>query len=318
MVQLKMHLAGRARRAVSGLGSHGKMYATALKTLKEQFGTPSAIARAHISKLLERRKIQSSDRQALQELSFDVMNCVATLKQINRLADANSIYNLRDVVKRLPDNLIDKWKAAATDIRERGEAPSLEHIGRFLRKRVKAEFDPDFGDIQKSEARFPQRDRRGIASGQREKKKIQCYVCSEDHRVVECPVFSSCSTDERIQHVKKQRLCFSCLNRGHVTKDCRSKAKCDVDDCTHFHHRLLHASKETNPILGSVTSALDRDGIMPVVRVCFKSSNGNVREGNVLIDSGAGITVIRKSFAKALGLQGKEREDKYRSRWRRE
>ncbi|XP_028408499.1 uncharacterized protein LOC114531055 [Dendronephthya gigantea] len=45
---------------------------------------------------------------------------------------------------------------------------------------------------------------------------------------------------------------------------------------------------------------------MPVVRVCFKSSNGNVREGNVLIDSGAGITVIRKSFAKALGLQGKK------------
>ena len=48
MVQLKMHLTSRASRAVSGLGSQGKMYATALKTLKEQFGTPSAIARAHI------------------------------------------------------------------------------------------------------------------------------------------------------------------------------------------------------------------------------------------------------------------------------
>ena len=45
---------------------------------------------------------------------------------------------------------------------------------------------------------------------------------------------------------------------------------------------------------------------MPVVRVRFKSSNGKVREGNVLIDSGAGTTVIRKSFARALGLQGKK------------
>ena len=43
---------------------------------------------------------------------------------------------------------------------------------------------------------------------------------------------------------------------------------------------------------------------MPVVRVRFKAANGKVREGNVLIDSGAGTTVIRKNFAKALGLQG--------------
>ena len=240
MVQLKMHLTGRASRAVSGLGSQGKMYATALKTLKEQFGTPSAIARAHINKLLGKPKIQSNDRQALQELSFDVVNCVATLRQINHLADANSIYNLRNIVKRLPDNLIDRWKTAVSDIRERGETPSLEHIEKFLRKRVKAEFDPDFGDIQKSNLRIPPRGKHGIGSAQRDKRIIQCYVCSEDHRVVECPTFSNCSYEEKIQHVKKQRLCFSCLNRGHITKDCRSTVKCCVDDCTHFHHRLLH------------------------------------------------------------------------------
>ncbi|CAB3978283.1 THAP domain-containing 11 [Paramuricea clavata] len=46
MVQLKMHLVGNAKRAVGGLGSQGKMYATALKSLKEQFGQPSVIARA--------------------------------------------------------------------------------------------------------------------------------------------------------------------------------------------------------------------------------------------------------------------------------
>ena len=39
-------------------------------------------------------------------------------------------------------------------------------------------------------------------------------------------------------------------------------------------------------------------------RVRFKAANGKVREGNALIDSGAGMTVIWKNFAKALGLQG--------------
>jgi len=40
-----------------------------------------------------------------------------------------------------------------------------------------------------------------------------------------------------------------------------------------------------------------------MVRVQFKAANEKVREGNVLVDSGAGTTVIRKNFAKTLGLQ---------------
>ena len=133
------------------------MYTTALITLKEQFGQSSVIARAYINKLVDKRKLASNDTPALQELSFDVINCLPTLKQINHLADINATDNLRRIVKRLPDRLIDAWKIVASDLREKGETPSLEHISRFLRKRVKAEFDPDFGDIQKSESRLKEK-----------------------------------------------------------------------------------------------------------------------------------------------------------------
>ena len=199
--------------------------------------------------------------------------------------------------------MIDKWKGVASDLRERGETPSLVHISQFLRKRVKAEFDPDFGDIQKSDFRRPDSERKGIDAGQRDfKKSLKCYVCSEEYRVIDCPIFSSCSIDQKIQHAKEQRLCFSCLNRGHVTRECKSKVRCDANGCSRFHHQLLHS--DPTP-LSAATSALDKESIMPVVRVRFRSTNGKVREGNVLIDSGAGTTVTRKNFAKALGLQGK-------------
>jgi hypothetical protein len=170
------------------------MYATALKTLKEQLANQGVFARACLNKLVDKRKLSSNDRQALQELTFDVVNCLATLKQINHLADINATDNLRRIVKRLPDRLIDGWKIVAFDLREKGETPSLEHISSFLRKRVKAEFDPDFGDIQKSESRKPVDERKGIHSTQRETKRcaLKCYVCSEDHRVIECPVFAKC------------------------------------------------------------------------------------------------------------------------------
>ncbi|XP_028399260.1 uncharacterized protein LOC114522717 [Dendronephthya gigantea] len=312
MAQLKMHVTGKAERTISGLGSQGTMYATALKIIKEQFGQPSVIARAYITKLIDEQRIKGNDRQALQELSFDVVNCVATLKQINHLSDVNATDNLRKIIMRLPDHLVHKWKDVASGLRERGESPSLEHISKFLRKRVKAEFDPDFGDIYNFSSRKPARERNGVYFNQgNSKKPLKCYVCSEEHRVVECPTFSNCTTDQRIQHAKNQRLCFSCLNRGHLTRECKSKTKCGIDGCSRFHHQRLHPNTEPPPApLSSATSALDSDSIMPVVRVQFKSANGRVLEGNVLVDSGAGTTVIRKDFAKSLGLQGqRERVD---------
>ena len=76
MTQLKIHLTGNAERVISGLGSQGTMYVTALMSVKELFGQPSFIARACISRLVDKRKIQVNDREYLQELFFNVVNCV--------------------------------------------------------------------------------------------------------------------------------------------------------------------------------------------------------------------------------------------------
>ena len=103
-----MHLFVNAERIISGLGSQGTMYATALKCVKKQFGLPNVIARAYITRLVDKRKIEADDRRSLQELSFDVMNCVATLKQINHLADVNATDNLRKIIKRLRDHPIER------------------------------------------------------------------------------------------------------------------------------------------------------------------------------------------------------------------
>ncbi|XP_067665015.1 uncharacterized protein [Haliotis asinina] len=193
MAQLLMHLHGDASRAVSPLGSSGIMYATALKLLKDQFGHPSLIARSFINKLVNGSKIVPNNRNSLKDLSLDLIASIATLKRLNYFADVNSNDILRKIIARLPSHLIDKWKVVAADLREKGEVPSVIHISDFVRKRFKAEFDPDFGDIDKSR----------------------------------------------------------------------------------------------------------------VVRALFRAPNGRICQGNVLIDGGAGTTIIRKGFSIALGLQGK-------------
>ena len=87
-----------------------------------------------------------------------------------------------------------------------------------------------------------------------------------------------------------------------MSKECRSKKKCEKNRCSRMHQQLLQEETET---MGAISSILDKGSILPVVRVCFKAPNGRIGEGNVLIDSSAGTNVIRKDFARSLGLQGK-------------
>jgi len=143
MIQLRMHVTGEAERAISGLGSNGIMYATALKSLKEQFGQPRVIARAVDNKLTSGEKIGRNNREALKVFSLDIINCLSIMQRLNYYADINANDSLKGIVMRLPDHLVDKWKGVVADIRERGQIPTLKHLGDFVRKRAKAEFDPD-------------------------------------------------------------------------------------------------------------------------------------------------------------------------------
>ena len=174
MVQLKMRVTSNAAHTISGLGSQGITYATAFKTLKDHFGQPRVIARTFISKITERKKIHPHDRQSLPDFSIDIITCLATLSQINSFADVNVNNNLRKIIRSLPDGIIEKWKNVASNIREKEGIPQIQHISNFIRKRVKAKFNLDFGDVYQSKV-F--KERKGIHSNQRGPGKNPHVFC---------------------------------------------------------------------------------------------------------------------------------------------
>lgn len=65
MIQLCMHVKGETACTISGLGSKASMYSVALKTLKEQFGQPSMIARGVVNKLTRGEKIARNNKHTL-------------------------------------------------------------------------------------------------------------------------------------------------------------------------------------------------------------------------------------------------------------
>ena len=52
--------------------------------------------------------------------------------------------------------------------------------------------------------------------------------------------------EERKSFVRQTRLCDNCLGSGHMTMDCRSKMKCQMNVCGWKHHTMLHVKKESN------------------------------------------------------------------------
>ena len=50
---------------------------------------------------------------------------------------------------------------------------------------------------------------------------IKCWLCKNEHRLMNCEQFLSKSFTEKKDFVTKGRLCFNCLAQGPMLKDCK-------------------------------------------------------------------------------------------------
>ena len=70
-----------------------------------------------------------------------------------------------------------------------------------------------------------------------------CAVCKAAHKLVDCPAFKAKTTSDKMDVAISERLCFSCLKKGHWSRKCKAARRCGIDDCRYKHHALLHDSK---------------------------------------------------------------------------
>ncbi|XP_036317546.1 uncharacterized protein LOC118732523 [Rhagoletis pomonella] len=73
-------------------------------------------------------------------------------------------------------------------------------------------------------------------------RHVRCPICQGPHKPAECRTFIDLTVSNRWTEVKKRRLCFSCLNAGHGTRNCQRQKPCATEGCKRMHHKLLHES----------------------------------------------------------------------------
>ena len=96
--------------------------------------------------------------------------------------------------------------------------------------------------------------------------------------------------------------------RNHRAFNCSRRKKCVKSEngqkCQAYPHPLLH---KTAAVGVAATAALDSIGIiLPVLTATLQGQDGMQKQGNILLDSGAQISLIRNETAVSLGLKARE------------
>ena len=121
-----------------------------------------------------------------------------------------------------------------------------------------------------------------------------CPLADGADKIWKCPSFKNMSVNDRYVAVRKERLCYGCLGKGHAIKDCKVKA-CGINGCTEKHNRLLHSENqmdEGNHAVNVSAATINKsNGVISFLQIVPVSiqSGGNRLNTYAFLDSGSTI-----------------------------
>ncbi|XP_064647119.1 uncharacterized protein LOC135499971 [Lineus longissimus] len=341
MARLLQFVDGRAKRSISGFDGVLGGLAQALETLKRRFGQPHVVAEACVEKLIGGPNLDTNDVQGLCDFADKSRTLFETLKGLKAVGEMN-MSNMQKMSRKMPVRLQVKWRDEAQRVkRDTGKLPGVEVLVRFIERAAEAVSDPVFGKIadNRSNSGKPkttqgkptfggkQDNARPVASTfatstSTSSSHLKCYDCGDNHRLGDCEVFKAKDLKQRAAFVKTHNLCFNCLGRSHVSKDCNVKVQCQV--CGKKHSTLLHRyqvsgnanstrpQRVQQPVNANSTgvctinsNVLQRNSgqvALQVVPIRIYGESGTSLTTLALLDSCCQDTFVKKSLADKLHL----------------
>ena len=203
---------------------------TALKTLKRDYGNPIVVSHLLVKSLLELPPIKSNDRKALRNFHPKFKIYITWLKSIG---DEVPIYFKENLAKALlclsSCNMRNEFYKVTCNLDILDGDVDLTFLERWLEKRLKIIFNSIANIIatQGTKTDIPHqkmdKERKQINlfhnsipdKSKKTTKTLVCYLCSQDHRIMDCVKF-------------KQK---TATKRKRMLKECQSEFRCCVDGC---------------------------------------------------------------------------------------
>jgi hypothetical protein len=304
--------------------------------LYSRYGRPHNIARSYVDKLVNGNLIKASDTDGLSDLALEMRKCEITLSQLGFNSDINNTDNLRRIVRRLPMHVRRRWVDISHSITQSGREPVFSDLVKFVEERAHVAtslYGLDLanekgcgksaeGSTFKSKPNSATRKNsvtsfatNSAVSTPMYKPPRKCYCCSGSCvDLASCTKFTAMNLNDRVQFVKKNKLCFNCLKGNHFSNVCRKQAGCNVTECKSKHHFLLHrwvdTSKSDHTAQQSIVNCATTGGsyvknCLGIIPVLVRGGSGTFFKTYALLDEGADKTLCDERLLKTLNLPSK-------------
>ena len=263
---LIQHCSGKAKEAIESCVNLpvGRGYITAKNTLKENFGKPHIIAKAHIKKLESLPPLKQADGPSLLEYARNLEIAHRTLSSMGPEyeSELSHVNTLRELNRKLPLFMRVKWTERAGMIIESDARPKFQDFLQFVKARARLVNNEFAEDLCASTIRSKERGKGSGVTGRYVQKSstltagmkkthqenqdsrpvgVKCLFCSGTHRIWKCAAFMKLSYPDRKKFVQDHHLCMKCLSKGHFLRTCpKVHFRCQEKGCTKEHHTLLH------------------------------------------------------------------------------
>ena len=321
---LSRYVSGEARKAIQGFfllstGAYRKSY----ETLVNRYGDQFKIANSFRQRLKAWTRIGSTDSSALREFVDFLHQCETAMVSLPALAVLNDEYENTEIVRKLPSWLSRKWVAIVASHRlVEGHFPTFKTFVEFLSLEDQVANDPMALTLQDDSGRDSRKSTgRGgsfaVGGSQAPRPPATgrdfgaCSFCESDHSIHNCDLFKRKSFVERQEIIRECRLCFGCLNRGHMLRDCRNPIRCTI--CGGPHPPVMH--KEPDMATTSATTYVSHNSnrgplrkSSMIVPVFISECDDPDREvlTYAMLDTQSDTSFVTEKTAIALGIKGKE------------
>ena len=286
LLYLMQYLEGEAKDLISGcihMPSSG--YAEARRLLFEHYGDPYRLAMAYFKCLSNWPLIKKDEPEQLRKLSAFITRCLNAMTGIQYMDALNHPETLKSVILKLPPYLRNRWPETAHVITGGGRVVSLSDIGAFIEKAAKVANDPIFGTVASKQ----QETQRGSSSGSQKASSFsvtvpkkggqaKCFICDQGHYASECDELLDQTLSQRKERVRIKGLCFRCLGRGHMVKECKTERKIKCAKCGGTHPTIFHDDEWTDrkSTISCNSVSCEVSGVFyPIVPVIVKQKGSN-------------------------------------------
>ena len=306
---LKSALRAEALQTISGFSITNANYEKAVSLLHERYGKRDKIIQAYMIELLE----IPAPTQTFASLRDFYDRTEIYIQGLDSLGQAEDTYGsllVPVILQKLPEETRRNLR------RVHGTSWELSDLMRCLLDEVNvldsgSTVRNDVGSIptatflSQSDKRITER--KTVKSPNKNLERT-CVFCKGSHLSVDCRKVRE--LEQRMQIVKKDRLCFNCLGK-HKVSDCKSRFKCR--NCSRRHHTSLCTGKTTTDRQSAKTevnsSVIHSAHTIPTGPVLLKTATSIVKSStsstsaNILFDEGAQSSFITESLAQKLQIK---------------